>query len=78
DRQPHDLFRCQVARLSGDDLSLYPFQRGMTQELWWYLPEYRKSRRPRRARKRPPLKFDRDVSILFRPDDVAHRRQFGH
>ena len=50
----------------------------MTQELWWYLPEYRKARRPRRARKRPPLKFDRDVSILFRPDDVAHRRQFGH
>jgi len=24
------------------------------------------------------IKFDRDVSILFRPDDVAHRRQFGH
>ena len=50
----------------------------MAQELWWYLPEHRKSRRPRRARKRLPPKFDRDVSILFRPDDVAHRRQFGH
>ena len=51
---------------------------GMDQELWWYLPEHRKARRPRRARKRLPPKFDRDVSILFRPDDVAHRRQFGH
>ena len=51
---------------------------GMAQELWWYLPEHRKSRKPRRARKRLPPKFDRDVSILFRPDDVAHRRQFGH
>lgn len=51
---------------------------GMAQELWWYLPEHRKSRRPRRARKRLPPKFDRDVSILFRPDDVTHRRQFGH
>lgn len=25
---------------------------GMAQELWWYLPEHRKARRPRRARKR--------------------------
>ena len=51
---------------------------GMAQELWWYLPEHRKARRPRRARKRLPPKCDHDVSILFRPDDVAHRRQFGH
>ncbi|PRZ40967.1 IS30 family transposase [Tritonibacter scottomollicae] len=51
---------------------------GMEQELWWYLPNHRKHRRPRRARKRLPPKFDHDISILFRPDDVAHRRQFGH
>ena len=51
---------------------------GMRDELWWYLPTHRKARHPRRARKRLPPKFHRDVSILFRPDDVAHRRQFGH
>lgn len=51
---------------------------GMAQELWWYLPLHRKNRTPRRARKRQKPKFDRDVSILFRPDNVAHRRQFGH
>jgi IS30 family transposase len=51
---------------------------GMSQELWWYLPMHRKNRTPRRARKRRKSNFDRDVSILFRPDDVAHRRQFGH
>lgn len=51
---------------------------GMDQALWWYLPEHRKARCPRRARKRQKPKFDRDDSILFRPDDVAHRRQFGH
>jgi transposase, IS30 family len=51
---------------------------GMDQELWWYLPLHRKNRTPRRARKRQKPRFDRDVSILFRPDDVAHRRQFGH
>ncbi|SDX82851.1 transposase, IS30 family [Ruegeria halocynthiae] len=53
-------------------------QEGMTDELWWYLPEHRMCRRPRRARKRQAPKFDCDVSIPFRPDDVAHRRQFGH
>ena len=51
---------------------------GMRDELWWYLPTHRMSRRPRQARKRHPPNFHRDVSILFRPDDVAHRRQFGH
>jgi IS30 family transposase len=35
-------------------------------------------RKPRRARKRLPPKLHRDVSILFRPDEVTHRRQFGH
>ena len=45
---------------------VYP-KEGMAQELWWYLPEHRKSRRPRRARKRLPAKFGCDVSILFRP-----------
>lgn len=51
---------------------------GMAQDLWWYLPTHRKRRAPRRARKRLPPKFCRDVSILFRPDAVAHRREFGH
>jgi len=46
--------------------------------LWWYLPTHRVARRPRRIRRRREPKFHRDVSILFRPDDVAHRRQFGH
>lgn len=50
----------------------------MRNELWWYLPLHRKNRIPRRVRKHLPSKFDRDVSILFRPDDVAHRRQFRH
>lgn len=60
----------RVAILLGDE--------GMADELWWYLPEHRMYRRPRRARKCQAPKFDRGVSILFRPDDVAHRRQFGH
>lgn len=32
----------------------------------------------RRTRRRREPKFNRDVSILFRPDDVAHRRLFEH
>jgi IS30 family transposase len=50
----------------------------MRDDLWWYLPTHRVARRPRRTRRRRDPKFHRDVSILFRPDDVAHRRQFGH
>jgi IS30 family transposase len=51
---------------------------GMRSELWWHLPNHRMSRRPRRARKRLPPKFGREVSILFRPEAVAHRTEFGH
>ena len=51
---------------------------GLWDDLWWYLPNHRTAHRPRRARKRLPSKFHRDVSILFRPDAVAHRREFGH
>ena len=51
---------------------------GQREDLWWYLPTHRVARRPRRTRRRREPKFHRDVSILFRPDDVAHRRQFGH
>ncbi|WP_171212856.1 IS30 family transposase [Ruegeria sp. HKCCA5426] len=66
-------------RVCQETIYRYIYSReGMADELWWYLPEHRMYRRPRRARKRFPPKFDRDVSILFRPDDVAHRRQFGY
>ncbi|GAD57442.1 mobile element protein [Limimaricola cinnabarinus LL-001] len=51
---------------------------GLREELWWYLPTHRKARRPRRARKCRAPKFHRDVSILFRPEAVAQRSQFGH
>lgn len=51
---------------------------GMREELWWHLPNHRMARRPRRARKRLPPKFGRELSILFRPEAVAHRTEFGH
>ncbi|MFG6569180.1 IS30 family transposase [Sulfitobacter sp. 1A13679] len=53
-------------------------EEGKREDLWWYLPTHRVARRPRRTRRRREPKFHRDVSILFRPDDVAHHRQFGH
>ena len=40
---------------------------GLRDDLWWYLPNHRTARRPRRARKRLPAKFHRDVSILSAP-----------
>lgn len=41
------------------------------------VPTHRKARHPRRARKRLSPNST-DVSFLFWPDDVAHRRQFSH
>ncbi|MEP5729787.1 MAG: hypothetical protein ABJL67_10465 [Sulfitobacter sp.] len=35
------------------------------------MPLHRKNRTPRRARKRQKPKFDRDISILFRPPFVT-------
>lgn len=66
-------------RVCQETIYRYIYSReGMRDDLWWYLPTHRVARRPRRTRKRREPKFHRDVSILFRPDSVAHRRQFGH
>lgn len=70
---------CAPLRVCQETIYRYIYSNeGKSHDLWWYLPSHRVSRRPRRARKRQEPKFHRDVSILFRPDDVAHRRQFGH
>ena len=61
--------------------TIYPYiysKDGQRDDLWWYLPTHRVARRPRHVRRHREPKFHRDVSILFRPEDVAHRRQFGH
>ena len=51
---------------------------GQRADLWWHLPTHRKTRRPWRQRCRRASKFGREVSILFRPEAVAHRTEFGH
>lgn len=47
-------------------------------ELWRHLPSGRRRRRGYRLRKRPPLKFASELSTLFRPDVIAHCKEFGH
>ncbi len=46
--------------------------------LWWFLPEHRRKRRPRKARKKHEPRLAKELSILFRPDVVARRVEFGH
>jgi len=53
-------------------------EEGCRAELWRHLPTGRRRRRGYRLRKRPPPKFAPELSILFRPDVIAHRREFGH
>ena len=75
-RMRHEGARLRVCQ---ETIYRYIYSReGIRDDLRWYLPNHRSARRPRHARKRLPPRFHRDVSILFRPDDVAHRRQFGH
>ncbi|XUR32573.1 hypothetical protein ACQY74_000601 (plasmid) [Rhizobium leguminosarum bv. trifolii] len=47
-------------------------------KLWRHLQEHRARRRPRHARRRHGKRFTPDVNILYRPDAVAERKQFGH
>lgn len=51
---------------------------GRRAELWRHLASGRRRRRGYRVRKRPPPKFAPELNILFRPDVVAHRKEFGH
>lgn len=53
-------------------------EEGRAAELWRHLASGRRKRRGYRRRKRPPPKFAPELSILFRPDVVAGRREFGH
>ena len=53
-------------------------EEGRRGELWRHLPSGRRRRRGYRLRKRPPPKSAPELSILFRPDVIAHRKEFGH
>lgn len=53
-------------------------EEGRRGELWRHLPSGRRRRRVYRLRKRPPPEFASELSILFRPDVIAHCKEFGH
>ncbi|MFC3630862.1 hypothetical protein ACFOM8_15565, partial [Paracoccus angustae] len=59
-------------------IAMFYSDEGRRAELWCHLPSGRRRRRGYRLRKRPPQNFAPELSILFRPDVIAHRRQFGH
>ncbi len=50
---------------------------GRKEELWKYLSERRAKRRPRHAQRRHRCRFPPELSILYRPDMVVRRKQFG-
>ncbi|MEJ5083841.1 IS30 family transposase [Ochrobactrum sp. MYb379] len=51
---------------------------GRQEGLWKHLPERRAKRRPRHARRHHGRRFPPELSILYRPDMVSRRKQFGH
>ena len=50
----------------------------MKEDLWWYLPEHRRKRRPRKGRAPKKPKIHPDLGIANRPKIVGMRIQFGH
>jgi len=51
---------------------------GMKEDLWWYLPEHRRKRRPRKGRVPKKPRINPELGIANRPEIIADRIQFGH
>ena len=51
---------------------------GMKEDLWWYLPEHRRKRRPRKGRAPKKPKIHPDLGIANRLKIIGMRIQFGH
>jgi len=51
---------------------------GMKEDLWWYLPEHRRKRRPRKGRAPRKPKINPELGIEKRPEIIGERVQFGH
>lgn len=67
------------ARLSHETIYQYVYsQEGQDQQLGRHLPERRRKRRPRHARKPRSLVFPIECAIRHRPDNVNSRNDFGH
>jgi IS30 family transposase len=52
--------------------------KGMKEDLWWYLPEHRRKRHPRKGRAPKKPKIYPDLGIANRPEIIGDRIQFGH
>lgn len=67
------------ARLSHETIYQYVYSaEGQDQHLARYLPERRRKRRPRYARKPRSLVFPIECAIRNRPEAINSRREFGH
>lgn len=67
------------ARLSHETIYQYVYsQEGRDQQLARHLPERRRKRRPRYARKPRSLVFPTECAIRNRPETINSRSEFGH
>lgn len=67
-------FNCAPVRVCHETIYRYVYSREANpKDLWWFLPEHRRKRRPRKARKKHKPRLAKELSILFRPDVVARR-----
>jgi transposase, IS30 family len=66
-------------RVSHETIYRFAYSKsGLSEELYRHLPEHRRRRRPRTARRHHGVRFSNEVSIALRPDIVGRRTEFGH
>lgn len=67
------------ARICHETIYRFAYSKeGRAMKLYRHLPEHRRQRRPRDARRRQGVRFSNDLSISCRPDAVSAREEFGH
>lgn len=66
-------------RVSHETIYRFAYSRtGQSEELYRHLPEHRRRRRPRNARRQHGARFSEHIAISHRPKAVAERAEFGH
>ena len=66
-------------RVSHETIYRFAYSKsGLSEELYRHLPEHRRRRRPRTARRHHGVRFSNEVSIARRPDSIGQRTEFGH
>ncbi len=70
---------CHPIRVSHETIYRFAYSKdGRSEEFYRHLPEHRRRRRPRNARRRHGARFAEETAISLRPEAISERVSFGH